>query len=95
MMMIPKTIRLNANLIVMFKFANKQSILDDIYPVISSYVTEEQFKELYEYSTLEPHNALVIDHTNGSIKFKKNFDKLLTFNTVAASLNSDNLQQSV
>ena len=35
MMMIPKTIRLNANLIVMFKFANKQSILDDIYPVIS------------------------------------------------------------
>jgi hypothetical protein len=90
MMMIPKTIRLNANLIVMFKFANKQSILDDIYPVISSYITEEQFKELYDYATAEPHNVLVIDHTKGNIQFKKNFDKLLTFNTVAASLDSGN-----
>jgi hypothetical protein len=85
MMMIPKTIRLNANLIVMFKFANKQSILDDIYPTISSYITEDQFKELYDYATQESHSALVIDHTNNKIQFKKNFDKLLTFNTAEAS----------
>ena len=85
MMMIPKTIRLNANLIVMFKFANKQSILDDIYPTISSYITEDQFKELYDYATQDPHSALVIDHTNNKIQFKKNFDKLLTMNTVEAS----------
>jgi hypothetical protein len=30
-MQIPKTIRLNSNLIVLFKFANKQMTLDDIY----------------------------------------------------------------
>jgi hypothetical protein len=47
----------------MFKFANKQSILDDIYPTISSYITEEQFKELYDYATMKEHDALVIDHS--------------------------------
>ena len=90
MMAIPKTIRLNANLIVMFKFANKKSILDDIYPVISAYITEEEFEELYDYATSESHSALVIDHTKDKIQFKRNFDKLLTFNTDAASLHSDN-----
>ena len=43
-MMIPKTIRLNANLIALFKFANKNIILDDIYPTMSAFITEEQFK---------------------------------------------------
>ena len=38
MMMIPKTIRLNANLIALFKFANKNTILDDIYPTMSAYI---------------------------------------------------------
>ena len=81
MMAIPKTIRLNANLIVMFKFANKQSVINDIYPVVSAYITEEQLTELYEYATAEPHDALVIDGTHGKIVFKKNFDKVLEFNT--------------
>ena len=81
MMAIPKTIRLNANLIVMFKFANKQSVINDIYPVVSAYITEEQLTELYEYATEEPHDALVIDGTHGKIVFKKNFDKLLSFSS--------------
>ena len=89
-MNVPKTIRLNANLLALFKFSDYETILEDVYPLFSAFVKEEQFKELYEYSTIEEHNALVIDHTNGSIKFKKNFDKLLSFNTDAASLHSDN-----
>jgi hypothetical protein len=48
MMMIPKTIRLNANIIALFKFANKNTILDDIYPTMSAFITEEQFKNLYD-----------------------------------------------
>ncbi len=44
MMMIPKTIRLNANLIALFKIANKNTILDDIYPTMRAFITEEQFK---------------------------------------------------
>jgi len=80
MMMIPKTIRLNANLIALFKFANKESILDDVYPTISAYITEDKFKELYEYATEKPYNSLVIDGTGNKILFKKNFDKLLNIN---------------
>jgi GTPase SAR1 family protein len=79
-MQIPKTIRLNANLIVMFKFANKKSVMEDIHPVVSAYVTEEELTELYEYATAEPHDALVIDGTGRKIVFKKNFDKLLEYN---------------
>ena len=60
MMMIPKTIRLNANLIALFKFANKNTILDDIYPTMSAFITEEQFKNLYDYATEQPHDSLVI-----------------------------------
>ena len=77
MMMIPKTIRLNANLIALFKFANKNIILDDIYPTISAFITEQQFKDLYDYSTVEPYDALVIDATKGKPIFKKNFESIL------------------
>ena len=80
MMMIPKTIRLNANLIALFKFANKNTILDDIYPTMSAFITEEQFKNLYDYATDESYNALVIDATKGRPIFKKNFESILKIN---------------
>ena len=80
-MTVPKTIRLNANLIAMFKFANKQAVINDIYPVVSAYVTEDQLMELYEHATSEPHSALVIDGTRSKIVFKKNFDKILELNS--------------
>ena len=76
-MQVPKTIRLNSNLIVMFKFANKQAVINDIYPTVSAYVTEDELMELYEHATSENHSALVIDGTSSKIVFKKNFDKLL------------------
>jgi hypothetical protein len=78
-MQIPKTIRLNANLIVMFKFANKKSVMEDIHPVVSAYVTEEKLMELYEHATHEAHDALVIDGTGSKIVFKKNFNIILKF----------------
>jgi hypothetical protein len=78
-MQIPKTIRLNANLIVMFKFANKKAVMEDIHPVVSAYVTEEKLMELYEHATAEPHDALVIDGTGSKIVFKKNFNIILKF----------------
>ena len=80
MMMIPKTIRLNANLIVLFKFANKNIILDDIYPTMSAFITEQEFKDLYDYATEEPHDSLVIDATKGKPIFKKNFESILQIN---------------
>jgi hypothetical protein len=76
-MSVPKTIRLNANLLALFKFADSNKVLEDVYPLFSAFVKEEAFKELYEYATLEPHDALVIDATRGKPIFKKNFDKVL------------------
>ena len=76
-MMIPKTIRINANLIALFKFANKKIILSDLYPIVSSYITEEQFEDVYNYATEEAHNALIIDTTKGKLILKQNFNKTL------------------
>ena len=76
-MSVPKTIRLNANLLALFKFADSNKVLEDVYPLFSAFVKEDAFKELYEYATQEPHDALVIDATRGKPIFKKNFDKVL------------------
>ena len=76
-MNVPKTIRLNANLLALFKFSDYETILEDVYPLFSAFVKEEQFKELYEHATSEPHSAFVIDATKGKPIFKKNFDKVL------------------
>ncbi len=67
MMTIPKTIRLNANSMAQLKFSNKNTILDDIYPTMSAFIIEEQFKNLYDYAVSKPHDAFddtqVIDDT--------------------------------
>jgi hypothetical protein len=76
-MSVPKTIRLNANLLALFKFADSDTVLEDVYPLFSAFVKEDKFKELYEHATSDPHNALVIDATRGKPIFKKNFDKVL------------------
>jgi hypothetical protein len=82
-MNVPKTIRLNANLLALFKFSDYETILEDVYPFFSAFVKEQQFKELYEYATKEPHSALVIDATHGKPIFKKNFDKILNIHEEA------------
>ena len=72
-----KNNKIKPNLIALFKFANKNTILDDIYPTMSAFITEEQFKNLYDYATDESYNALVIDATKGRPIFKKNFESIL------------------
>jgi hypothetical protein len=72
-MNVPKTKRLNANLSALFKFADSETVLQDVHPLFSAFVKEELFKELYDYATKEPYIALVIDATRGQPIFKKNF----------------------
>lgn len=75
---VPKNVRLNSNFISMFKFANKKSVINDIMPNLSAWVSEEELIELYDYATeTEPHSSLIADMTRGAPIFKKNFDKLL------------------
>lgn len=76
---VTKSIRNNTSLFVIYKFANKKIILEDIYEEISSKLKPEEFLKLYEFATDNDHNALVIDLTGNDklLTFRKNFDKSL------------------
>ena len=90
---VPKNVRLNANFISVFKFANKQSVINDIMPNLSAWVSEEDLTELYDYATREPHSSLIADMTNGTPIFKKNFDKLLTLKKKSPDKLVDGIKQ--
>lgn len=75
---IPKSIRTNTSLFVIFKFASKKIILEDLYQEVSNTLTLEQFEELYEYATQEEHDCLVMDFTaSKEERFKKNFKSVI------------------
>ena len=61
----------------MFKFANKQSVINDIMPNLSAWASEEELTELYDHTTSEPHSSLIADMTKGTPIFKKNLDTIL------------------
>jgi hypothetical protein len=48
-----------------------------------------QLMELYEYSTTEAHDALVIDGTSSKIVFKKNFNKILQLNAEGVTVSNN------
>ena len=47
---IPPVIRRNLDIFVIFKFANVQSVTEQIYPEISGIIKEENFEALLEYA---------------------------------------------
>jgi len=67
----------------MFKFANKQSIINNIEPNLSARVSEEELMELYDYATEKPPSSLIADMTRGKPIFKQNFDKLINLKTIS------------
>lgn len=75
---VPKDIRLNCNLFYLGKFSNKFSILNDLYPEVSSILTEEQFEKLYDKAIKDNnHGALIIDLTRNKKRFYNNLEKEL------------------
>jgi hypothetical protein len=75
---IPKSMRLNCNLFYLAKFSNKKSILTDIYPEVSSVLTEIQFENLYDKAINDnQHGALIIDLTSNKKRFYNNLEKEL------------------
>jgi hypothetical protein len=62
---VPKSIRLNTNLWVLYKFCNSKMVMQDIYEEISGLMTEQQFLDAYAFATTEPHSALILDQTGG------------------------------
>jgi len=78
---IPPVIRTNTDIWILFKFASKERIIEQIYNEISSLVTIEQFEQLYEYATKNSkHDALIIDNhnrVNKDLMFRKNWNTVL------------------
>ncbi len=48
---IPPVLRRNLDIFVIFKFANVQSVVEQIYQEISGVIKEEDFKNGFEYAT--------------------------------------------
>jgi hypothetical protein len=76
---IPPVLRRNLDIFVIFKFANVQSVIEQIYAEISGVIKEEDFKIVFEYATINKHDALIIDQTSKHI-FKLNWDTALILN---------------
>ena len=77
---IPPMIRNNIDMYCLFKFANVNSVVEKIYPEVSGLLKENEFIEMYEKATEDPHNCLVIDNhplTDREKRFKINFDKII------------------
>lgn len=78
---IPKSIRANTSLYVLYRFANKKIILEDLYQEVSGLLTPDKFEEVYDFATEGNHNALIMDFTGGdkSNRLRQNFDKRILF----------------
>lgn len=76
---LPKSIRTNAGLFVVFRFANKKVVANDLYEEVSNTLPLEDFEAIYDYATQDDHDALVIDFSMPKPqRFKMNFDRVLT-----------------
>lgn len=73
---IPKALRNNANLFVLWRFANKKMVLNDLFEEVSGILNPEQFEQVYDFATKNDHDHLTIDCTNGDKKnmLRRNFD---------------------
>jgi hypothetical protein len=75
---IPKSIRTNTSLFVIFKFASKKIIVDDLNEEVSNILPIDKFEKLFDYATEDEHAALVIDFTGTKDnRFKKSWDNIL------------------
>lgn len=80
---IPKPIRLNTSLFILYRFSNKKIITDDLYTEVSGKLKEDEFEQMYEYATKDDHDAFVMDFTGTSkdLMFRKNFSEALKINS--------------
>jgi hypothetical protein len=78
---IPNIIRNNVDIFCLYKFANTKMVLEKLYDEVSSFLTEEEFENVYKHATNEPHNCLYIDthpNTDKDKRLRRNFDIVLS-----------------
>jgi hypothetical protein len=76
---IPKIVRNNVDVWILFKCKNEKVLMDDLYPEISSLYTPNEFLMYYNYATMDDHDALVVDfkEPKKENRMKLNFDKII------------------
>jgi hypothetical protein len=76
---IPRSIRTNSSLFVIYRFASQKVICQDLWEEVSNIISVENFEKIFEFATDgDAHNALVIDFTQPKDRrFKKNFGTIL------------------
>jgi len=76
---IPKPIRVNTSVFVLFKYSNERIILEDVYEEVSGKATQDEFLQYFDFATADDHGALVLDFTNlKSEVFKRGFNEVLS-----------------
>lgn len=76
---IPKSIRTNTSVFVVFRFASMKIILEDLYTEVSNTLTLSAFEELYDFATRKDNSALIVDFTQPKEdRFKQNWSTVLT-----------------
>jgi hypothetical protein len=75
---IPRSIRTNTSLFVIYRFASQKVICQDLWEEVSNCITVENFEKIFHFATEGEHNALVIDFSQPKdARFKKNFGTIL------------------
>jgi len=75
---VPKSIRTNTSLFVIFRYANKKIISEDLYDEVSNTLKIDEFEDMFDHATHEDHDCLVIDFSQPKEhRFKRCFDTVL------------------
>lgn len=73
---VPKVIRSQARILMLYRF-NSKKITDDLYDTVSSLLSPEEFENIYDSCTKEKYNFLYVDTTHSDLILKKNFNYLI------------------
>jgi len=73
---IPKGIRNNLSLLILFKNKSPQ-IRKEIAEEMSSHISQEMFENLWEYCCEDDHEFMMIDFDSKENRFRKNFDTVI------------------
>lgn len=80
---IPKVVRSQARLLMLYRY-NSKNIITDLYEIVSSVLTPEEFEKIYMENTEGRYSFLTIDNTHKEITFKQNLDTLIVLNKKGA-----------
>ena len=76
---IPRQLRSNLSMVILFAQKNQKLKEEIATELLGSYITKEQFIEMWDTATQEQHNFFMInfDEKDKNKKFRQNFDKFI------------------